>query len=96
MWTEKSMTCIDSLLVSLIGLTVVMMELALLAFVIVLFAKVLSSLTKTKPPEVSSDSIDTVCNDDTEEETFAVLMAVVCEDLQVPPDQLRFKEIKGI
>lgn len=98
MLAGQALTMGDTLLVSLIGMVVVMLELVLLALMIIVLAKVVDRLTgveKAVQPAAQA-AAPTVVDNTQEEETFAVLMSVICEDMKVPPEQLCFKEIKEI
>ena len=87
----------DTLLVSLIGMCVVMLELVLLALMIIVLAKVVNRLTgQGKAVQPAAPAAPAVVDNTQEEETFAVLMSVICEDMKGPPEQLCFKEIKEI
>ena len=96
MLAGQALTMGDTLLVSLIGMCVVMLELVLLALMIIVLAKVVNRLTgQGKAVQPAAPAAPAVV-DNTQEETFAVLMSVICEDMKVPPEQLCFKEIKEI
>ena len=92
MLAGQALTMGDTLLVSLIGMCVVM-----LALMIIVLAKVVNRLTgQGKAVQPAAPAAPAVVDNTQEEETFAVLMSVICEDMKVPPEQLCFKEIKEI
>ena len=92
MLAGQALTMGDTLLVSLIGMCVV-----LLALMIIVLAKVVNRLTgQGKAVQPAAPAAPAVVDNTQEEETFAVLMSVICEDMKVPPEQLCFKEIKEI
>ena len=97
MLAGQALTMGDTLLVSLIGMCVVMLELVLLALMIIVLGKVVNRLTgQGKAVQPAAPAAPAVVDNTQEEETFAVLMSVICEDMKVPPEQLCFKEIKEI
>lgn len=99
----------NALVVSLIGVCVVLMELALLAVSIVLIGKVIGIFTKkgksaqTAPAVETSDSneVPTIGDRkvklyDVDEKTAAMVMALVAHETQIPLDKLDFKFIKKV
>ena len=98
----------NALLVSLIGVSVVLTELALLALCIVIIGKVIGKITK-KPvaqnvPEVKDDTVPEVSTVgdrkvkliDVDEKTAAMVMALVSHETDIPLDRLDFKSIKKV
>lgn len=83
-----------SLVVSCLGLSIVILVLALLALAIVGFSKFFQILgvgvdNKVAAPVQSINQIEEL-----DEESYAVLMAAVCEEIQLPPDKFRIVQIK--
>lgn len=99
----------NALIVSLIGICVVLMELALLALCIVLIGKVIGLFTKkgkssenTAGQEISDGSEVATIGDrkvklvDVDEKTAAMVMALVAHETKIPLDRLDFKSIKKV
>lgn len=94
MWQGGPMSFGESLMISGMGMLVVLMELALLAVAIIIFSKILSSFqrkAKTEDVSVPGGSAE-----DELAEDCAVVIAAVCEDMKVHPDQIRIREIKRV
>lgn len=101
----------EALLISLIGVLVVMFELALLAIFILLMSKVFKNLGKKnkgetqETPEVvvpsgtplpETDSAGKLDLVDVDEPTAAVIMAIVSDQSGIPLNRLSFKSIKKL
>ena len=88
MWAGETMTFLESVVASLLGLSVVFCTLIALAVAIIVISKILGLIIKdetTKPAAAAADK-----------EIFAVLMSVISEDLNLPMDQFKIVEIREI
>ena len=92
MWTSTSMGVPESVLLSVMGLSVVMVTLIILALVILVFAKVMGSSNGAAqsaprpipdPPGIS----DEVCS---------MILAVICEELHASPEEINVTSIKEL
>lgn len=98
MWTTTTMTIPESLLVSLMGFSIVFGILVFLALVILVFAKVLPALTANKKPAAAAapaakpaaaparPAAPVVVED--KSETVAIITSVICEELLADPNEL--------
>ena len=99
----------NALLVSLIGICVVLLELALLAGCIILIGKIIKAFTKEKPK--ATEEIKTQAVEDSgvptvgdrkvklinvDEKSAAMVMALVSHETDIPLDRLDFKSIKKV
>lgn len=85
MWTSQSMTLLESLTVSAMGLTVVLGVLSMLAIAIVLFSKLLNLGGKKAAPAAPQPAGP---QGPTEEEQCAVILSVICEELRADPKDI--------
>ena len=92
MWTSTSMGVPESVLLSVMGLSVVMITLIILALVILVFAKVMGSSNAAAqsaprpipdPPGIS----DEVCS---------MILTVICEELHASPEEINVTSIKEL
>lgn len=90
MWTSQSMTLLESLTVSAMGLTVVLGVLSILAIAIVLFSKLLNLGGKKAAPQPAGPQ------GPTEEEQCAVILSVICEELRADPKDIQIKSIRRL
>ena len=95
----------QTLLTALVGIVTVLVILSLIDVLIMIVSKAVRSIEsrikpeatlreeKKSPPEVPRESraVELVGVD---EPTAAVIMAIVCDKLGVPPEKLRFKSIR--
>ena len=95
MWTESTMPFGQSVIVSLLGITVVFTALIVLALAIMLISKILRTIIKdgTQKPVAAAAP---VVSDEAEKETLAVLMATIGEDLGTTPDQFKIVSVKEL
>ena len=112
MLANQTVTFGDSLLIALVGILVVLIELALLAVIIVLLSKLIRAFEKksahsgkaaaqpveTPPvipiqPAAGGNGILLV---DTDEQTAAMLMAIVSNQTGIPLERLQFKSIRQV
>lgn len=95
MWTETSMTVGQSLVVSLMGITIVLGILSLLAVSLVLFSKVMSlALNRPKAAPAVAQVEETGFL--THEEECAAIISVICEDLETSPENIIVQSIREI
>ena len=95
MWTEATMPFGQSVIVSLLGISVVFITLVTLALAIVLISKILRSIIKDgaqKPAPAAAP----VVSDEADKETLAVLMATIGMDLDLPADQCKIVNVKEL
>ena len=95
MWTEATMPFGQSVIVSLLGISVVFITLVTLALAIVLISKILRSIIKDgaqKPAPAAAP----VVSDEADKETLAVLMATSGMDLELPADQFEIVNVKEL
>lgn len=121
MLANQTITIGDSLLIALVGIAVVLIELALLAVIIMLLSKAIRLLEQkgargnkaavqpvetpqvipiqaapaavTVPPAVIENGILLV---DTDEQTAAMLMAIVSDQTGIPLERLHFQSIRQV
>lgn len=99
----------EAIAVSLIGITTVMIILAVIAMLIILVSKVIRSVeasfsSKKAEPSVQSAAVAASATVeepeveliDTDEKSAAVIMAIVSQKSGIPVERLRFKSIKYI
>lgn len=103
MWTSTTMDAGSAVMVSLMGIAVVFLSLIALAIAIMIVSKIVNSTQKNKEtapaasatsaaPAAPAVSAASSAND----ETYAVLMAAVCEEAHASPETIQIKEIKEI
>ena len=91
MWTSTSMTVPESLILSVMGICVVMGTLVALALVVMAFSKIMESRNSTAAsravarPEPEPPGIS--------EETAAMIIAAICEELKAAPEELNVTSI---
>lgn len=92
MWEGTSMSVPASFVVSLMGLSVVMMTLICLALVVLAFSKIMESrnpvskvanMPAPEPPGIS----DEVCS---------MILAVICEELHAAPEEINVTSIREL
>lgn len=107
-WTKPDMTIAESIGVALVGICVVLLELALLALFIKLLSKIISVFGKRKkadepaPAETApapeampaSAPVNGPVLKDVDDPTAAVIMAIVSNKSGIPLERLSFKSIK--
>ena len=92
MWTSQSMTVLESLTVSAMGLTVVISVLALLAVMITAFSKAFALMGGKRP----APAAPTPPQGPSEEETGAVILSVICEELRADPRDILIRTIRRL
>ena len=91
MWTGESMTLMESLVVSGMGMTVVMGVLILLALSIVALSRL---MTLKQQPAKAPPSAPPA--GPSEEEQCAVILSVICEELRADPADIQIKSIRKL
>lgn len=96
MWTSTTMTLPESLLVSLMGFSIVFGMLVFLALVILVFAKVFPAMAAKKAPAAAAPAAKpaapapapapVVVED--KSETVAIITSVICEELLADPNEV--------
>lgn len=92
MWTSQTMTLMEALTVSAMGLTVVISVLALLAVMITAFSKAFALVSGRRaapaaPPPPQGPR---------EEEIGAVILSVICEEMRADPQDIRIRTIRTL
>ena len=96
MWTGQTMTFMDSVVISLLGIMVVFTALACIAISIVIISKVINAIIKPEAPKaaVAAAAAPALAID---EEAFAVLVAAVTEEARLSGDgDVRVVSIKEL
>ncbi len=96
MWTGQTMTFMDSLVISLLGILVVFTCLACIAISIVIISKVINAIVKPEAPKaaVAAAAAPAPAID---EEAYAVLVAAVTEEARLSGDgDVRVVSIKEL
>lgn len=83
MWTGQTMTFMDSLLISALGLMVVFAALAAIAISIVIISKVINMIVKTDAPKAAPAAAAAAPVPAIDEEAYAVLVAAVTEEARL-------------
>ena len=81
MWTGQTMTMVDALTISLLGILVVFAALAALAISIVIISKIIGMLTKSDAPKAAAAAAAPAPAID--EEAYAVLTAAITEEARL-------------
>ena len=96
MWTGQTMTFMDSLVISALGIMVVFTALACIAISIVIISKVINAIIKPEAPKaaVAATAAPAPAID---EEAYAVLVAAVTEEARLSGDgDVRVVSIKEL
>ena len=93
-WKEVPMPFADTLLLSVVGILMVMCVLAFLAIMIVLMSKVMSAGSKAAPAGVVTAAPP--APDADEEGDLAVILSVMCEELNARPEELVFRSVTKV
>lgn len=83
----------DSVIISLTGILVVMLELAFLAVFIQAMSKVLAAVLKRRENAAASGLADLSSE---EEDELAVVMVTVLEELKVPAEEVVFRSVTRV
>lgn len=92
MWTESTMPFGQSVIVSLLGISVVFLTLVVLSLAIMLISKILRAIIKDGAQKPAAATAPVV-SDEADKETLAVLMATIGEDLGVTPEQFKITSV---
>lgn len=97
MWTEPTMSFGQSVIVSLLGMSIVFLALIVLALAIMIISKILQALIKdnSQKPAAAVASAPAV-SDEADKELLAVLMATIGEDLGLPTEQFKIVSVKEL
>ena len=95
MWTEPTMPFGQSVIVSLLGLSVVF--LALICLAIMVISKILRSVVSdgAKAPAAAQKAAPAV-SDEADKELLAVLMATIGDDLGLPTDKFKILSVTEV
>ncbi|MGB5822661.1 MAG: OadG family transporter subunit [Proteocatella sp.] len=96
MLITETMTLGESITVSLLGISVVMTALILLALMTLLFSKSIALIGIGNEKKTDSRMSSQINIDDVNEEELAVLMAAVSEESNMAPEKFRIVEIKEL
>ena len=97
MWTEPTMPFGQSVIVSLLGLSVVFLALICLALAIMVISKILRSVVSdgAKAPAAAPKAAPAV-SDEADKELLAVLMATIGDDLGLPTDKFKILSVTEV
>ena len=95
MWTEPTMPFGQSVIVSLLGLSVVFLALICLALAIMVISKILRSVVSAKAPAAAQKAAPAV-SDEADKELLAVLMATIGDDLGLPTDKFKILSVTEV
>lgn len=95
MWTESTMPIGQSMIVSLLGVTVVFSALVCLALAIMLISKILRTIIKDEAQKPAVATAPAAVSE-ADQENLAIIMATIGEDLGVTPDQFKIVNVKEI
>lgn len=97
MWTEPTMPFGQSVIVSLLGLSVVFLALICLALAIMVISKILRSVVSdgAKAPTAAQKAAPAV-SDEADKELLAVLMATIGDDLGLPTDKFKILSVTEV
>lgn len=97
MWTEPTMPFGQSVIVSLLGLSVVFLALICLALAVTVISKILRSVISdgAKAPAAAPAAAPAV-SDEADKELLAVLMATIGDDLGLPTDKFRILSVTEV
>lgn len=95
MWTGQTMTMMDALSISLLGIMVVFAALAALAISIVIISKLIGMIVKADAPKAAPAAAAPVPAID--EEAYAVLLAAINEEARLSGEgEIRVLSIKEL
>ena len=97
MWTEPTMPFGQSVIVSLLGLSVVFLALICLALAIMVISKILRSVVSdgAKAPAAAQKAAPAV-QDEADKELLALLMATIGYDLGLPTDKFKILSVTEV
>ena len=94
-WKEVPMPVPDTLLLSVVGILMVMCVLAFLALMIVLMSKAMSA-KKAAPEAAETKAAEEVLPESDEEGDLAVIIGVICEELNARPEELIIRSVQQV
>ena len=95
MWTEPTMPFGQSVIVSLLGLSVVFLALICLALAIMVISKILRSVVSDGAKAPAQKAAPAV-SDEADKELLAVLMATIGDDLGLPTDKFKILSVTEV
>jgi len=94
MLTGQEITLVDSLAIAVIGMAIVMLELGLLAFFIFILSKMLAPFSRKKEVEKAADQSSSIIYSSLDDDEIAAVMAAVCQESGLAPEQINIKSIQ--
>ena len=95
MWTQSTMSIPESVVISVLGISVVFITLIVLALAIVIISKILRVIIKDEVKPAAA-AVQPAVSDEADKETLAVLMATIGVDLNLSPEEFKIVDIKEI
>ena len=96
MWTEPTMPFGQSVIVSLLGLSVVFLALICLALAIMVISKILRSVVSDGAKAPAAAQKAPAVSDEADKELLAVLMATIGDDLGLPTDKFKILSVTEV
>ena len=96
MWKSETMSVPESLLISLLGITVVFMVLVVLDLAVMVISKIVRLLTGGAAAQTKAAPAKAAVSAEGDSELLAILASAISDDLGITPDQLRIKSIRQI
>lgn len=97
MWTGQTMTFIDSLVISALGIMVVFTALAAIAVSIIIISKIINMIIKPDVPKAAPAAAAAAPVPAIDEEAYAVLLAAISEEARLSGDgDVRVTSIKEL
>ena len=97
MWTEPTMPFGQSVIVSLLGLSVVFLALICLALAVTVISKILRSvISDGAKATTAAPAAAPAVSDEADKELLAVLMATIGDDLGLPTDKFRILSVTEV
>ena len=96
MWTEPTMPFGQSVIVSLLGLSVVFLALICLALAIMVISKILRSVVSDAKAPAAAQKAAPAVSDEADKELLAVLMATIGDDLGLPTDKFKILSVTEV
>ena len=96
MWEKETMSLLESLIYSGMGLLVVLGVLACLALLVVIFSKILKLWRHDSEENSSLKQTQKESSSEEEEETAAVILAVIAEETGLDPGQVQVTSIQEV
>lgn len=97
MWTGQTMTFMDSMVISALGIMVVFSALAVIAVSIIIISKVINMIVKPDAPKAAPAAAAAAPVPAIDEEAYAVLLAAISEEARLSGDgDVRVTSIKEL